>query len=135
MHMHDVSASGDRSVPPGAWAACAVAPAPPSSPTDPERVIRGLELRYLLTTLLIESERPTPLDELVERIRAEGFLLAGRPGKVVSDALRWDVRRGRVVRLDRGVYRVGTVPRQTKSRITHRVRDMRQRVGAARRAA
>jgi len=135
MHMHDVSASDDRSVPPGAWAASAVAPAPLSSPTDLERVIWGLELRYLLTTLLIESGRPTPLDELVERIHAEGFLLPGRPGKVVSDALRWDVRRGRVVRLDRGVHRVGTVPRQTKSRITHRVRDMRQRVAQAARLA
>ena len=134
--MHQPPASDDRTTPPVGWAASASAPSPLSSPADSERMIRGLELRYLLTALLIESGRPVPVDELVERIRADGFRLPGRPGKVVSDALRWDVRRGRVVRVDRGVYRVGTVPRQTKSRILHRVRDMRQRVGrAARRAA
>ena len=109
---------------------------PPDGLTDTSRpVISGLELRYLLTAMLLDSGGRTSLSTLVDRIEAEGFAVRGRPAKVVSDALRWDVRRGRVVRHGRGLYGAGAVPRQTKSRILHRVARMRAHVATQRHLA
>jgi hypothetical protein len=95
--------------------------------------IAGLELRYLLTTVLLECNARLTVAQLVEAVAAEGFLLRGRPSKAVSDALRWEVRRGRVLRHARGIYGPGTMPRQTKSRIRTRVRRLRAHVVATRR--
>ncbi len=93
--------------------------------------IVGLELRYLLTTLLLEAGSRMTLDALVDAVAHEGFVLRGRPSKVVSDALRWEIGRGRVVRHGRGIYAPGTMPRQTKSRIRRRVRLLRDHVATA----
>jgi hypothetical protein len=56
--------------------------------------------------------------EMVTVITGYGFELTGRASKVISDALRWEVARGRVVRLRRGVYRYGQPPRTTAWRIS-----------------
>ncbi len=55
--------------------------------------------------------------EMVELTAAHGFTLTGRASKVISDALRWEVARGRVVRTGRGVYEYGRAPRTTARRI------------------
>jgi hypothetical protein len=55
--------------------------------------------------------------ELVARLAARGFQLDGRASKIISDALRWEVRRGRVVRVARGRYRHGSAPISTARRI------------------
>ena len=93
--------------------------------------IGGLELRYLLTTLLLEAGARMKLNALVDAVAHEGFVLRGRPSKVVSDALRWEIGRGRVVRHGRGIYAPGTMPRQTKSRIRRRVRLLRDHVATS----
>ncbi|MGH1488740.1 MAG: hypothetical protein ACRBK7_04990, partial [Acidimicrobiales bacterium] len=41
----------------------------------------------------------------------------GRASKVISDSLRWELARGRVKRLSRGVYSYGRVPTATSRRI------------------
>ena len=52
--------------------------------------------------------------EIVAGVEAFGLPVPGRSSKTVSDALRWEVRKGRVVRLDRSRYRTGSMPRSTE---------------------
>lgn len=86
-------------------------------------VARALELRYLLTSYL-HDRGPLSVAELARLLDVDGFVVWGRPSKVVSDALRWEVRRGRVVRLGRGRYAPGRMPRGTAYRIRKRVEAM-----------
>ena len=95
--------------------------------------LRGRPLRYVLASL-IAAVRPSATNpggivtvaQLVRQLEAQGFVFSGRTSKVVSDALRWEVRRGRVERLERGVYRWVGAPRSTRSRIERRVRAVRR---------
>ncbi|MGF1598489.1 MAG: hypothetical protein ACFCVK_16425, partial [Acidimicrobiales bacterium] len=78
--------------------------------------LRGRGLRFVLVGELMATGEVT-VAELVEAVTAAGYALAGRASKVISDALRWEVRRGRVVRLGRGRYAMGRVPATTRRRI------------------
>ena len=93
--------------------------------------LSGRPLRHLLTVMLIEDGART-VAELVDAVEREGFAMAGRESKTISDALRWEIEHGRVVRLGRATYGPGTIPRQTRRRIMHRVEVLRARgrVGA-----
>ncbi|ODQ93877.1 hypothetical protein [Mycolicibacterium holsaticum] len=84
------------------------------------RVLRGIELRYALTHNLDVHGRAS-IYEMLELLGCQGFAVVGNPSKAVSDALRWEVRRGRVRRLRRGVYGPGTMPRSTEYHIHQRV--------------
>ncbi len=64
---------------------------------------------------------PLDIGALVRVLADDGFTVSGRPSKTVSDALRWEVRRGRIVRLARGRYAPGRMPRGTAHRIRRRV--------------
>jgi hypothetical protein len=55
----------------------------------------------------------------------QGFDIRGRASKVVSDALRREIDRGRVLRLKRGRYGPGEMPRATEYRIHQRVLALR----------
>lgn len=92
--------------------------------------LKGLYLRYALIVCLVEAGRVLTTRELVASLHAAGFEIAGRDSKAVSDALRWEVRRGRAVRAGRGTYRAGVVSRQTVWRMTQRVRALRAQVVA-----
>lgn len=94
------------------------------------RTVSGLDLRYLLTWLLVEGGTLT-VGELARRLEADGFGVAMPVSKTLSDALRWEVRRGRVVRVGRGRYGPGAMPRQTRSRIRCRVAALRRHAVAA----
>lgn len=71
------------------------------------------------------------MGELVRHVQAlapapapgpgRGFDLGPRPSKRVSDALRWEIARGRVLRTGWGRYAPGTAPRQTRAWIRDRV--------------
>jgi hypothetical protein len=100
---------------------------------DDELVVWGLELRYVLTWYLVEAGGVLSVGDLVRRLRSDGLAVTGQANKVVADALRWEVGKGRAVRVARGRYRRGVMPRQTKSRIRKRVAALR-RVAAARRS-
>lgn len=91
--------------------------------THPEGPLTGLHLRYVLTLHLVDAGESS-IPDLVAAVERAGFALDGRPSKVVSDALRWEVRRGRVVRHGRGRYGPGTMPRQTRSWMRQRVRSL-----------
>jgi hypothetical protein len=90
----------------------------------------GRELRYRLSLTLLESRRTMTTSELVASLEAVDFPIRGRPSKTVADALRSEIARGRVTRLDRARYRSGHIPPRT-------IRWMRAEVIAAteRRAA
>ncbi len=89
------------------------------------RPIAGLHLRYLLTLHLADCGKSS-IAGLVAAVEQAGFALTGRPSKAVSDALRWEVRRGRVVRLARGRYGPGTMPRQTRNWMRRRMRSVQE---------
>jgi len=92
--------------------------------------LTGIELRYVLTRALAVRERMT-VAELVGELDRQGFAVKGRPTKTVSDALRWEMRRGRVRRHGHGLYGPGVIPRSTEYRIIERVGALR-RVAAVR---
>jgi hypothetical protein len=88
------------------------------------RQLRGIELRYALTLFLFQHGAKT-VDELIEALDYQGFDIPGRSSKVVSDALRSEIAHGRVIRLKRGRYAPGEMPRATEYRIHQRVLDLR----------
>ncbi len=92
-------------------------------------LIRGTLLRSVLLLALHKAGgRVVTVPELVLVMQAQGFDVPGRAGKVVSDALRSELRRGRVARGGRGEYRLVELPRTTHRRCV-------ERVAAARRGA
>ena len=90
---------------------------------DTARILSGRPLRYLLTETIWERG-PSTVGDLVARVAELGLVLPGRPSKVVSDELRWEIARGRVQRLGRGRYGPGAMPRQTRAWIRARVRSI-----------
>ena len=99
-------------------------PKPPVDPPPP-LVLRGTVLRYVLIYLL-RLHSPRTIPELVDGLQKWGFAVEGRPSKTVSDALRWERRRGRVERRGRGRYIAGDVARSTEYRIIRRVEALRE---------
>ena len=89
------------------------------------KMLRGIELRYLLTLMLTEEGAMTVAD-LAYEVERRGFDVRGRPSKAISDALRWEIRLGRVIQIERGCYRYGDVPRSTEYRMRQRVADLRR---------
>jgi hypothetical protein len=88
------------------------------------KMLRGIELRYVLTMHLFRHGRSTII-ELRDALAFQGFDVARPAPKSVSDALRWERRRGRVRRLGRGLYGPGQMPRGTEHRIHMRVLALR----------
>ncbi len=102
--------------------------------TDPadHPPLRGRGLRWVL---LDELKRHTQLTvAAMARILADhGFHLGpGRASKLISDALRWEVRRGRIARPARGVYRWVSATQATSRRITILARRSREWITAVR---
>lgn len=95
------------------------------------RSLWGLELRYVLCDLIAaRGGAVCTVAELVRELERGGFELGGRPSKEISDALRWEVARGRVVRVGRGRYRTGGIPGATRRRIRKVVRHRTEQVGS-----
>jgi hypothetical protein len=76
-------------------------------------VLTGRRLRYAAAVLLHEAQRTVTLDELAERLDAWGCATVGDARKAISDALRWELYRGRAVRVRRGQYRSRGLARST----------------------
>lgn len=87
-------------------------------------ILSGTNLRYALT-LYLQLHGPATISTLLAGIEHWGFRVNGRPSKVVSDALRWEVERDRVRRLARSRYGPGQMPRGTEHRIHQRVLALR----------
>ncbi|UWW07300.1 hypothetical protein [Mycolicibacterium brumae] len=87
--------------------------------------LRGIELRYVLTRLVSEARVPVTIPDLRADLLMAGFAVDGRASKTISDALRWEVRRGRVEHRGRGLYGQGYIPRSTEYRIIARVQKLK----------
>ncbi|HEY3994912.1 MAG TPA: hypothetical protein VGM40_03020 [Mycobacterium sp.] len=87
--------------------------------------LKGIELRYVLA-MHLALHGPATITELIDALGWHGFCVRGRASKAVSDALRWEVERGRVNRLARGRYGPGYMPRSTEYRIHQRVLALRE---------
>ncbi len=96
------------------------APAGGYQPIDTHNALSGPDLRYVLTTYIAQGF--STVAQLVTKLAADGYTVWGRASKVVSDALRWEIRNGRVRRLRRGVYTIDAIPKTTRYRIFHRTR-------------
>jgi hypothetical protein len=88
------------------------------------RLLRGIELRYVLTHHLF-THGPAAITDLLEALAFQGFGVTRPAPKSVSDALRWERCRGRVRRLGCGRYSPGGMPRGTEYRIHKRVLALR----------
>lgn len=95
--------------------ATAAAPGPPARP------VTGIVLRYALVVALHDHGRPLTVRQLCAILDRQRLAPSGRAGKAVSDALRWEVDRGRVRRTARATYAIGQVARQTIWRMRRRV--------------
>lgn len=91
---------------------------------DDRYVLRGTDLRYVLTRLLRLNGQST-VTELVAALDAWNFTVPGRPTKTVSDALRWEMQHERVWRRGWGRYSAAGMPRGTEHRIITRVKALR----------
>ncbi len=88
-------------------------------PTDqpPERlgvVLSGRELRVVATVVVLGAHRDLSIAEIISRIEARGVSIKGRASKAVSDALRWEVAKGRLTAPAWGTYAPTRVPRSTQ---------------------
>jgi hypothetical protein len=88
--------------------------------------ISGIELRYVLT-MHLSLHGPATIDEMIDALHWHGFCVRGRASKAISDALRWEIGRGRVHRLRRGRYGPAYIPRGTEHRIHQRVLALREK--------
>lgn len=79
--------------------------------------LRGRALRFVLVDELMRRDEMTVADMVAVLVDRHGFDLGGRASKIISDALRWETRRGRVVRVGRGRYRFSHAARSTTRRI------------------
>jgi hypothetical protein len=87
----------------------------------------GITLRSFLVLHMQSMGTYVRVADLVTVMEAEGFAVAGRPSKVISDCLRWEVARRRVRRVRRGVYvATGHTPRSTRRRMLERVAAARR---------
>jgi len=80
--------------------------------------VRGIDLRYaVLLVLHRRSGRTLSVAEILDDLADRGVWPGGpRAGKAVADAMRWEVRRGRIERVDLGHYRLGRLPDTTRRR-------------------
>jgi len=82
----------------------------PPLPSLPPASLAGRALRLILLDEL-RRRGQSSVAELVPVITAYGPPPEGhRASKLISDGLRWEVRAGRVAKIDRGVYRYRTAP-------------------------
>jgi len=103
-------------------------------PPPPEPPLRGRALRFVLVDEMLSGRDMTVGEMVAVLVKQYGFDLGGRASKVISDALRWEVRRGRVVRLARGRYRFARATRSTVRRVRLLARYSRAWVVARRRS-
>src|SRR5580704_13162553 len=80
----------------------------------------GRDLRYAALAVICLTHGPVSIAELAARLSDLGFDPVDH--KVLADALGHEVRRGRLVRVARGVYREGQIASRTRERILSRWR-------------
>ena len=89
-------------------------------PLDRSRPLWGFDLRHAALALLSERHSAS-IRELIEEMARRGFTVAGGYAhKVLADALRHELRRGRVRRVGWGRYAMTQLPPTTAWRVRRR---------------
>ena len=71
-------------------------------------------LRYRLTLLLCSAGRPLTIREMADHLEHVGRPAGEPANKSISDSLRWEIGRGRVRRVQRGVYSTDRLDPRTR---------------------
>ncbi|MBX3314227.1 MAG: hypothetical protein KF906_07890 [Actinobacteria bacterium] len=87
------------------------------------RELSPLVLRYFLTLAMVDVGGEVTVRGLGARLHDAGCAVAGRTSKVISDSLRWEIRRGRVLRVGRGRYVATRFPRSTLTWMRNRLAE------------
>lgn len=95
---------------------------------DPVGELRGINLRAWLVLAVADSDRVVTVAELVSGLDTSSYGYVGRASKTISDALRWEVRKGHLRRLGRGRYALGRLSRSARYRMRNRLRAVRARM-------
>lgn len=89
--------------------------------------LSGILLRYAVALVMQGVTTPTSVAAIADAVEGMGVRVPGRKGKSISDALRWEHRNGRVVRVGRDRYVGGApMPRSTRSRARKAIADARR---------
>lgn len=92
---------------------CPVVPPPPRDAV----VLRGRALRSAALAILLREDRTMALAEIHRAIHLDGCRVGGaNPVKRLADALGYEHRKGRAVRVERGYYRAGRIASSTARR-------------------
>ena len=95
-----------------------VATAPLHPRHQPGAPLHGLRLRHAALAVLLRAGRPLTIPVILAELSVRGQVPGGaNPNKTLADALAVEVRRGRAVRIRRGLYAAGRIPRTTAWRI------------------
>jgi len=78
--------------------------------------LSGRPLRILVVNLLLRDRRPISLGALERHLLGIGLEFDHRASKVISDALRSEVKRGRIRRVSRGHYELAHLAPTTEWR-------------------
>ena len=84
--------------------------------------LQRYDLRYLITSLV--GRGITTTHRLRGSLETLGVDLGPDPRRRLHGALRSEMRKGRLRRVDRGVYALGPIPRSTHHRIETRARQV-----------
>jgi hypothetical protein len=85
---------------------------------DDPTLLRGRPLRRAAVAVLLRTARPCSPAEVLQAIESWGYAVAStRPGKAVADALAYEVDRGWLRRVGRGLYQVDRLSQGSRYRI------------------
>ena len=84
--------------------------------------LRGYDLRYLLTSLILDHGGAATTDELRQALTDLGVSLGSDPRRRLYGALRSEVRKRRLRRLGDGRYEIDDLPRSTRDRVRRHAR-------------
>jgi hypothetical protein len=83
-------------------------------------------IRCSALVILLRRGHAMTIPEIQRAIEASGRTFGSRvPNRALADALAWDVKKGRVRRVSRGVYVAHRVPPSTARRLLQQLPDMR----------
>lgn len=87
--------------------------------------LQGYDLRYLLTSMIVDAGGSATTTDLRQWAEAEGFELGPDPRRRLYGALRSEIAKGRLRRAGDGVYAIDRLPKSTRSHIRRRVAAIR----------
>lgn len=80
--------------------------------------LRGRPLRRAAVAVVLRSIGPCTPTQVARAIEASGHIIANRyPVKAVADAMAYEVSRGWLCRVEKGLYRQGTISSGSRRRI------------------